>query len=132
MTDTQLNGERFPQIQELDELAAARVQAAAEQQYGTPIREDLKPSPTPFGQQQHDLLLRSVDQVASDWVSELDHVRHNSEQVEQLVLERAAKVKTDLTMLFLLGQAVLSEAKRGDEVNAKLVGELDKLKEHAP
>jgi hypothetical protein len=123
MTDAQMNGER------LDELAAARVQAAAEQQYGTPVREAMEPSPIPFGQQQHDLLLQSVDQVASDWVSELEHVRRNSEQVEQLVLERAAKVKSDLTMLFLLGQAALAEAKRGDEVNAKLADELAKLAE---
>jgi hypothetical protein len=127
MTEAQINGERF--IQELDELAAARVQAAADREYGTQIREDLKPSATPFAQQQHDLLLKSVDQVASDWVSELEHVRHNSEQVEQLVLKRAAKVKSDLTMLFLLGQAAVAEAKRGDEVSAKLADELAKLAE---
>jgi len=43
------------------------------------------------------------------------------------VLERAAKVRTDITALYLLGAAAQAEAKRGDEVNARLTDELDKL-----
>ena len=45
------------------------------------------------------------------------------------MLERAAKVKADITALYLLGNAALAEAKRGDDVNAKLAHELDKLTE---
>ena len=49
------------------------------------------------------------------------------------MLERAAKVKADITALYLLGSAALAEAKRGDDVNVRLVSELDKLaEEYAP
>ena len=85
------------------------------------------PSALPFDQQAHELMLKGIDQVAADWVRELEHVRDNSKQVEQLVMERAAKVKADITALYLLGSAALAEAKRGDDVNAKLANELDKL-----
>jgi hypothetical protein len=89
-------------------------------------------APVPFGQQEHDLLLRSIDHVATDWVNQLERVRQNSQRVEQLVLERAAKVKTDITQLYLLGAAALAEAKRGDDVNTKLASELNKLAETPP
>lgn len=130
MTDTRMNGEAADLEEELSQLAlrdAVRIGNRLEP--AQIVRESEAPSTAPFGQPQHDLLLKSIDQVASDWVSELEHVRHNSEQVEQLMLERAAKVKADLTMLFLLGNAVRAEAQRGDEVNAKLAGELAKLSE---
>ena len=64
-------------------------------------------------------MIKGIDQVATEWVGELEHVRNNSKKVEQLVLERAAKVKADITALYLLGSAALAEAKRGDEVNAQ-------------
>jgi hypothetical protein len=127
MTDTPMNGEPVHLEEELSQLAlreAARIGNRTQI-----VRESETPSTAPFTQQEHDLLLKSIDQVAGNWVNELKHVRNNSEQVEQLVLERAAKVKADLTMLFLLGNAVRAEAQRGDEVNAKLAGELDKLSE---
>jgi hypothetical protein len=93
------------------------------------VQESLTPSATPFDQKAHDLMIKGVDQVANDWVNELAHVRENSKKVEQLVLERAAKVKADITALYLLGNAALAEAKRGDDVNERLAGELDKLAE---
>jgi hypothetical protein len=123
MTETRMNGAPADFEEELSQLALDRTEPAQI------IRESEPPSTSPFNQQHHDLLLKSIDQVASDWVRELEHVRHNSEQVEQLMLERAAKVKSDLTMLFLLGNAVRAEAQRGDEVNAKLASELTKLSE---
>ena len=87
---------------------------------------------TPFGQRDHDLMLKSVDRVAEEWVTQLQHVRKNSEELEAMVLQRAAKLKAELTQLFLLGHAVMNEAKRGDDVNAKLSEEIDKLAvEHA-
>jgi hypothetical protein len=82
-----------------------------------------------FEQQAHDLLLESIDKVAHEWVDELQHIRSNSEQVEHMVLERIAKIKNDITQLYLLGNAAMVEAQRGDEINTKLSGELDKLRE---
>ena len=49
--------------------------------------------------------------------------------VEALVLERAAKLRTDITGLFALGNAVLQEAQRGEQVNAGLTRELEKMTE---
>jgi hypothetical protein len=83
----------------------------------------------PFDQHAHDLMIKGIDQVATEWVSELEHTRENSKKVEQLVLERAAKVKADITALYLLGSAALAEAQRGDDVNERLASELDKLSE---
>jgi hypothetical protein len=127
MTDTRRNGEPADLEEELSQLAlreAARIGNQAKI-----VHETEAPPTIPFTQHEHDLLLKTIDQVAGNWVDELKHVRLNSEQVEQLVLERAAKVKADLTMLFLLGNAVRAEAQRGEEVNAKLAGELEKLTE---
>jgi hypothetical protein len=107
-----------------DELARLAKEASS-----TQVREPLQPSEQPFDQKAHDLLIRSIDQVATDWVSELEHVRGNSKKIEQLVMERAAKVKADITALYLLGSAALAEAKRGDDVNHRLADELDKLSE---
>lgn len=83
----------------------------------------------PFDQQAHDMMIKGIDQVATEWVGELAHTRENSKKVEQLVLERAAKVKADITALYLLGSAALAEAKRGDDVNERLAAELDRLSE---
>ena len=75
------------------------------------------------------MMIKGIDQVATEWVGELAHTRENSKKVEQLVLERAAKVKADITALYLLGSAALAEAKRGDDVNERLAAELDRLSE---
>jgi hypothetical protein len=93
------------------------------------VQEPTLASGTPFDQKAHDLMIKGIDRVATDWVGELEHVRENSKKVEQLVLERAAKVKADITALYLLGSAALAEAKRGDDVNERLANELDKLSE---
>ena len=125
---TEING--FPHPTDMDETVRD-IQRLAAQQSHEPMKvhERLPPSAKPFDQQAHDLMIKGVDQVATDWVEELARVRENSTKVEQLVLERAAKVKNDITALYLLGSAVLAEAKRGDGVNERLATELEKLGE---
>jgi len=128
------NGVKAVEAVDLDETAEQVRRLAATSVRG-PSSEihALEPGPSlagkPFDQHAHDLMIQGIDQVATEWVGELVHVRENSKKVEQLVMERAAKVKTDITALYLLGSAVLAEAKRGDDVNARLVSELDKLNE---
>jgi hypothetical protein len=123
---TDMNGtQSYPEVAaELLELAARNARQPSIQ-----VRESTGPSLEPFDQQAHDLLLKSIDQVATDWINQLEHVRQNSKAVEQLVLKRAAKVRADITALYLLGSAAQAEAKRGNEVNARLTDELDKLME---
>lgn len=82
-----------------------------------------------FDQRAHDLMLQSIDKIAADWVRELQHVRDNCNDLEQLVLKRVAKVKADVTQLYLLGSAAVTEGKRTDELNHKIADELDKLAE---
>lgn len=124
---TEING--FPHPTDLDETVRDIQRLAAQQGESMKLHERMPPSAKPFDQQAHDLMIKGVDQVATDWVEELARVRDNSQKVEQLVLERAAKVKNDITALYLLGNAVLAEAKRGDGVNERLASELDKLGE---
>lgn len=122
---TDINGHRsYPEVAaELLELAAQRNAHAIQ------VHERTPPSLDPFDQEAHDLLLKSIDQITTDWINQLEHVRQNSKTVEQMVLERAAKVRSDITALYLLGAAAQAEAKRGNEVNARLTDELDKLME---
>ena len=123
MTDL-MNGYCHPT--DLEQVIADIKQLAASSHTAPSLRVQ-KPSQTPFEQQAHDLLLRSIDQVATDWVQQLTHVRENSERVEQLVLQRVSAVKAQITALYVLGNAAMSEARRGDDVNEKLATELDKL-----
>ncbi|TYL87387.1 hypothetical protein [Bradyrhizobium cytisi] len=128
----EMNGQQqFPQaiaeLEELEELAARDAQRIAAREPVIRVEEPMPPSVQPFDQKTHDLLLKSIDQVTTDWVGQLEHTRQNSKTVEQLMLERAAKVRFDITALYLLGAAVQAEARRGDEVNAKIAQELDQL-----
>jgi hypothetical protein len=123
---TEINGS---QAVDLDEAVRDLARLAVRDPSIT-VQESLPPSALPFDQKAHDLMIKSIDQVATDWIGELEHTRENSKKVEQLVLERAAKVKSDITALYLLGNAALAEARRGDDVNERLAGELDKLSEH--
>ncbi|BBZ93130.1 hypothetical protein BRDID11004_59710 [Bradyrhizobium diazoefficiens] len=126
---TEMNGTAQTPV-DLDVAQLERdVQRLAVREPAIQVQEQLTPSAKPFDQKAHDLMIKGIDQVATDWVGELEHVRENSKRVEQLVLERAAKVKADITALYLLGSAALAEAKRGDDVNARLASELDKLAE---
>jgi hypothetical protein len=123
MTDTAMNGKHYPELHDLAQLADTddtRTESVR-------VRETAIPSITPFGQPSHDQLQYTVDRIAADWSAELAQIRENSEELEQQMLECTAKVKSDLTLLFLLGNAVRAEVQRGKEVNAKLVGELSKI-----
>jgi hypothetical protein len=128
----EMNGvERTPvDLDEADETARRDLERLAAREPSIQVQESLPPSALPFDQKAHDLMIRGIDQVAADWVGELVHARENSKKVEQLVLERAAKVKADITALYLLGSAALAEAKRGDDVNDRLATELDRLADY--
>jgi hypothetical protein len=131
MTDPTINGNAVvKELDELEQLAQRDSQRIAARQESVRVVEPTEPSALPFDQKAHDEMIQSIDRVATDWVGELEHVRKNSQAVEQLVLQRAAKVKADITALYLLGNAALAEAKRGDDVNHRLADELDKLVEH--
>jgi hypothetical protein len=127
---TEINGFEAVDLDDMDAQARRDLQRLAAREPSIKVEESLPPSPLPFDQQAHDLMIRGIDQVASDWVAELEHARQNSKRVEQLVIERAAEVKSDITALYLLGTAALAEAKRGDDVNDRLTVELDKLAEY--
>jgi hypothetical protein len=125
---TEMNGTPEHPI-DLDEVAQDIKRLAAAREPSIQMQEPTSLGGKPFGQHAHDLMIKGIDQVATEWVGELEHVRENSKKVEQLVLERAAKVKAEITALYLLGNAALAEAKRGDDVNERLTNELDKLTE---
>lgn len=126
---TEMNGFQHA-VADADELARRDLERLAGHQPSIQVQESLTPSALPFDQKAHDLMIKGIDQVATDWVGQLEHTRQNSKQVEQLVLERAAKVKADITALYLLGSAAQAEAKRGDEINQRLASELDRLSEY--
>lgn len=132
MTDIMNGAAAVGDLNELQELAARDIQRVAARQPApapAPVAEMPAPSAAPFDQKEHDRLLKSLDQFASDCASEMEHVRSNSKVVEQLVMERTAKIKADITSLYLLGAAARAEAKRGDEVNERLADELDRMME---
>lgn len=83
----------------------------------------------PFEQRSHDLMLKSIDHVADEWIDQLHAVRGNAEKIEALVLERVARVKADITQLYLLGNAAMNEARRADSVTGQLANELLKMTE---
>ena len=120
MNDSPMNGHPT----DLDQVIAEIKSLAAS---SPRVHEIEAPSQVPFGQQAHDLLLRSIDRVASDWVHQLARFRENSERVEEIVLQRVSAVKAQITALYVLGGAAMAEAQRGDDVNHKLASELDKL-----
>ena len=129
MTDKNtMNGHGFA-AGDIETAISEITQIAARLPASTTVSELPPASAVPFDQKSHDLLLKSIDQVTANWVAELEHVRQNSKVVEPMVMERAAKVSADITALYLLGTAALAEAKRGDEVNAKLADGLDRLAE---
>ncbi|WP_338821654.1 hypothetical protein [Bradyrhizobium septentrionale] len=128
---TEMNGfQHAVDLDDADELARRDLERLAGHEPSIQVQESLMPSALPFDQKAHDIMLKGIDQVAADWVGQLEHSRQNSKQVEQLVLERAAKVKADITALYLLGSAAQAEAKRGDEINQRLASELDRLSEY--
>ena len=68
----------------------------------------------------HLLLKKSVEQIAGQWVEQLNIVRANTVTLEEQVLACLAKTKTDIAQLYGLGVKVAEEAKRGQELCASL------------
>ncbi|WP_166294372.1 hypothetical protein [Bradyrhizobium sp. 2S1] len=128
---TEMNGVQHDPSEETAELMQRDLErlAARADEPSIRVQELVKAKIQPFDQQSHDQMIKSVDQLATDWVSQLEHSRQNNKAVEQLVLERAAKLRHDITVLHVLGAAARAEAARGDEVNSKLAQEIDKLGE---
>jgi hypothetical protein len=124
-----MNGVSAADTEDYSERDAARIAAREPLPLATadPVGFDLDPVVQVFGQKEHDLLIASIDHIAHDWTEQLGTVREHSKSVEQLVLERAAKVKADITALYLLGNAVVQEVKHGEAFNDKVGRELEKL-----
>jgi hypothetical protein len=126
---TEMNG--FHPPRDLDDIAAEIKQLVAAEQPSPRVQEIEPSSERPFEQQAHSLLQKSVDQVASDWVHQLEAARESTAHLEQLVLQRATAVKAQITALYMLGNAVMAETRRVRDVNAQLTRELEKLIEQA-
>jgi len=123
---TEMNGFHH-EPRNLDDFAAEIQQLVAAEQ-PSPRVQDIEPlSETPFEQQAHTLLQKSVDQVASDWIHQLKLARENSLGLEQLVLQRVTAAKAHITALYMLGNAAMAETRRANAVNEQLARELDKL-----
>lgn len=128
----EINGQQSGALNELEELAEMAQRDAeriANRSTTVVVQEWPEPSSQPFDQAAHDLMLKSIDQVAADWVSELTHARDDFHATEQLVLQCVAKVKTNLTQLYLIGNFARASRQREVEANIKMVSELDKLME---
>jgi hypothetical protein len=82
-----------------------------------------------FSQAEHDDMLKQLDALATDWVRQLRYKREHCEALEREVIQRTAKTKNDVTQLHMLGNAAMLEAKRGTEIAARLMSELQRLRE---
>ena len=82
-----------------------------------------------FEQKTHTLMLESVDKITQAWVEELLALRRNSEGIEQMVVEQAAKVKSEMTKLHLLGVQAMREAQRGHDVLQHLGEQINTMME---
>jgi hypothetical protein len=83
----------------------------------------------PFSQAEHDDMLKQLDALATDWVRQLRYMREHCDALEREVLQRTAKTKSDVTQLHMLGNAAMLEARRGTEIAARLMSELQRLRE---
>jgi hypothetical protein len=91
------------------------------------VIERVRDAASPFEQKSHTLMIESVDRITQEWVAELATVRENTKLIEQMVIEQAAKVKTELTKMHLLGVQAMREAQRGNEVMHQLGDQLDAM-----
>jgi hypothetical protein len=91
------------------------------------VVERVNDGTTPFEQESHTLMLKSVDKITEQWIDELVALRKNSQIIEQMVIEQATKVKEELTKLHLLGVQAMREAQRGHEVLQHLGEEIETM-----
>ena len=75
----------------------------------------------------HQLLKESIDKIAGQWVTELNTLRGNALLLEQQVLTCVTKAKADITQLHDLGVQVAEEARRGQELCAKLSASVEQI-----
>jgi hypothetical protein len=127
---TQSNGHEFNALNATaaEETAINDIRALANQIREQPaVVERVDDHGAPFEQKTHTLMMESVDRITQQWVGELGHVRDNTQVIEQMVIAQAAKVKSELTKLHLLGMQAMKEAQRGHEVSQQLAHELDAM-----
>ena len=93
------------------------------------VLERVRDPDASFEQKTHTLMLESVDKITQAWVEELLALRRNSEGIEQMVVEQAAKVKSEMTKLHLLGVQAMREAQRGHDVLQHLGEQINTMME---
>ena len=113
-----------------NQVTVEEIKAAAAQLHDhqlTVIERVVADGSLPFEQKSHDLMIRSVDKIAQEWLTELRRVRDNTAILESMVLEQVTTVKNALTKLHLLGAQTMREAERGHDVIGQLADELDAM-----
>ena len=130
----QVNGHDANQQHSTDEEAAIteiRELASRMKTVGDSVSvlERVKGDDLPFEQKTHTLMLEGIDKITTQWIGQLDHVRQNTHIVEKMVVAQAAKVKSEITKLHLLGVQAMKEAERGDEVTRSLGEQIDAMME---
>jgi len=103
----------------------SQIRELASQIHHRTVVERVNDGAEAFEQRSHDLMLASVDKITSAWIDEMVSLRDNSKSIEQMVVEQAAKVKTEMTKLHLLGVQAMRETQRGHELLQQLGHELD-------
>jgi len=125
---TESNGHHYDHLNlNNTEAVIEDIRALAASQLKSPAVIERVDDETGFEQKSHDLMLASVDKITQAWIEELVSLRDNSKVIEQMVVEQAAKVKTEMTRLHLLGVQAMREAQRGQEVVQQLGRELDAM-----
>ena len=112
-----------------DEVANDIRELAQRIQQPISVLERVRDPDASFEQKTHTLMLESVDKITQAWVEELLALRRNSEGIEQMVVEQAAKVKSEMTKLHLLGVQAMREAQRGHDVLQHLGEQINTMME---
>ena len=118
---------------EMNGTTVEQIEAAAKQTREhqlTVVEHVASDGSLPFEQKSHDLMIKSVDKIAQEWVTELIRVRKNTEIIEQMVIEQVTAVKNAITKLHLLGAQTMKEAERGHDVVEQLAEQLDTMMGH--
>lgn len=112
-------------IAELAELASRDARRLSSRSIS--VIEKVNEHLPPFEQKSHDLLLKSIDQVADHWIEQLEQLRDNTKAIERMVLEVCAKAKDDVTRLHLAGAGVVREVNRGQGICQNIADEVDRI-----
>lgn len=103
------------------------------------VIEHVEDTLEPFQQENHTLMIKSLDLMAQQLVQQLHQARDNTKATEQMtktieqkVLSTIARTKHEVTELHLLGVQTKQAAKLGHEVCAQLASKIDQLMEDQP